>query len=410
MLDKVETYLAQGLEIYRWFQEARRTNSFSERFKLFDQFERPDTNYGFIDDITVGGSPFPVVGTAQEIVYARPKVPGNASLEVERSSAEWMRDQIRVYMLRYFMRVASYRAPRFVPTPECQTPRLAPRFLKLLGWCKGGPVGRRGWGYRQLYYKRSSGEVGKFQESEQRTIIDVREVGDKYDWIVLEVHVFDFAINVPPFGGDGPRASLPVKSIVKVVLSRDFVIDQPRPEAGVLGRYGWGYAFIREEEKPHGLLGYGPDALGPAFMSFCCDVLETGEVRLFNDFAANQPTQILNLSLNPVDWGVEAADLLSFGFLKPVLEPLRETSHRLPFGNLALRPIFNFITLANLATGGLAARELCISKNQLLKEVMAMHFLDAYHFALGTLETWNQIPDWTDTAALPRWVVAGKDV
>ncbi len=399
VLDKVESYLAQGLEIHRWFQEARRTSSFAERFKLFDQYERPDTNYGFIDDITVGGRPFPITGTVQEILYARPKVPANAS------GAEWMRDQIRAYMLRYFMRVASFRAPRLTATRPQESPF---PFLKPLSWCAGGPVNRRGWGYRQLYYKLTNGDVGKFPESQQRAIVDVRELGEKYQWIVLEVHVFDFRINLPPFGGDGLKASIPVKSVVKVVLSRDFVIDREHPEPGVLGRYGWGYAFLREEQGPTGLLGYGPDALGPAVMTFHFDVLEGGEARLFNGFAANQPTQIVHLSLNPVDWGVEMADLLSLGLLAPVLKPVREVSRRLPFSRLSLRPVFNFINLANLASGGLASRELCISKDQLLKIVMAMHFLDTYHFALGTLETWNQIADWTDDAALPRWIAEGR--
>ncbi len=143
-------------------------------------------------------------------------------------------------------------------------------------------------------------------------------------------------------------------------------------------------------------------------MSFCFDVLDTGEARLFNGFAANQPTEILNVSANPLEWGLAAADVLSLGILEPVLEPVRSLVRRLPFGHASLRPVFNGIKLANLLTGGLAGSELSITRERLLELVVAIHFLDAYHFAIGTMETWNQIPDWTDTENLPRWVREGR--
>ncbi len=410
VIDQAETYLARGLEIYRWFQGAREDNSFAHRFKLFDQLHREDTNYGFLDDITVAGEPFPVLGTAQTTQYAQLKLPPTATAKVKRDSVVWLRDQIREYMLRYFMRVASYRAPQFTPArPDREPPAFLRRLPFPANFGAAGPVGRRGWGFRQLYYKRAGGEVGKFKQSEQREIVDVREIGQTYEWVILEVHVFDFTFNVPPFVADGQmQLGFPVKSVVKVVLSRDFVIDQADPEPGVVGRYGWGYAFILEDSHPEILLGYGPDDLGPAFMSFTFDVLDTGEARLFNGFAANQPTELLNISANPAEWGLAGLDAMSLGVLGPVLDPLRSLVRRLPFGNASLRPTFNGIRLANLLTGGLAARELSISRERLLQLVVAIHFLDAYHFAIGTMETWNQIPDWTDEENLPRWVVEGS--
>lgn len=410
LIDQAETFLARGLEIYRWFQGARKNESFAHRFKLFDQFHRPDTNYGFLDDITVAGEPFPVLGTVQTTHYAQPKLPPTATAKAKRDGIEWMRDQIREYMLRYFMRVASYRAPQFTPAkPDREPPAFLRRLPFPVNFGAAGPVGQRGWGYRQLYYKRSDGEVGKFEKSEQTAIVDVREVGPKYEWVILEVHVFDFTFPVPPFVADGQfQVGFPIKSVVKVVLSRDFVVDEADPEPGVIGRYGWAYAFIRGESHPKILLGYGPDDLGPAFMSFHFDVLDTGEARLFNGFAANQPTEILNVSANPAEWGLAAAEVLSVGTLKPVLDPIRSWVRRLPFGNASLRPVFNGIRLANFLSGGLAARELSISRKRLLELVVAIHFLDAYHFAIGSMETWNQIPDWTDTKNLPRWVIEGR--
>jgi len=410
IVDKAETYLAQGLEIYRWFERARKDGSFAHRFKLFDQFDRPDTNHGFIDEITVAGKKLPLLGTTQTTEYTRLKLSPKASAERRRESVDWLRDQIREYMLRYFMRVASYRAPQFTPA---KADRELPEFLRRLPYLvnlgAAGPVGHRGWGYRQLYYKRANGEVGKFEKSEEREIVDVTTIGSEYEWVVLEVHVFDFTFPVPPFVADGQfQIGIPVKSVVKVVLSRDFVVDETDPEPGVAGRYGWGYAFIREEKQPKIWLGYGPNDLGPAFMNFHFDVLDTGEVRLFNGFAANQPEELLNVSANPAEWGLEAADLFSLGLLKPVVDPLRSLVRRLPFGDAQVRPVFNGIRLANFLSGGLAKRELSLSKERVLELVTAIHALDTYHFALGTVETWNQIADWTDEKSLPIWVKEGR--
>ncbi|MEM7356173.1 MAG: hypothetical protein AAF657_35485, partial [Acidobacteriota bacterium] len=225
--------------------------------------------------------------------------------------------------------------------------------------------------------------------------------------IVLEVKLFDFALTFPPFTDHLPTMSVPARSTVHVVMSRDFVMDQTAAVGGSLGRYGWGYAVIRPDTEGRAL-GYGPDALGPAFAACHFDVHDDGQAHLFNAFVSNQPTQLVEVSLNPIDWGVAAADFASLAVLKPVLEPLQRFSHALPFGRARMRPVFNFIALSNLLTGGLAKRELAISKEQLLKEVMAVHALDTYHFALGTLETWNQVRDWADENQLPSWIVAGR--
>ncbi len=212
IIDQAETYLARGLEIYRWFRSAQRSRSFAHRFKLFDQLHRRDTNYGFLDDITVAGESFPVLGTAQTTNYAQPKMPPTASAEAKQNSVEWMRGQVREYMLRYFMRVSSYRAPQFTPArPDREAPAFLRRLPYLVNLGAAGPVGRRGWGYRQLYYKRTDGEVGKFDKSAQRKIVDVREIGAKYEWVILEVHVFDFDLSgAPPSSPTGScRSAFP---------------------------------------------------------------------------------------------------------------------------------------------------------------------------------------------------------
>ncbi|MEM7352154.1 MAG: LamG domain-containing protein, partial [Acidobacteriota bacterium] len=223
LIDKVEVALEDGLELFHWWQKTQREGSYAERFKILDPLARSKARFGFLDQATVAGRSVPVMGTVQELLYARPQMPPAVGDEGKAEHAEYMRAQIQEFMLRYFMRVANHHSPQFDPAKSLKTP---PKWLRPFSWAVGGPADRRDWGYKQVYYKRTDGETGKFSESEQRTIVDVRELGESYEWIVLEVKLFDFALTFPPFTDHLPTMSVPARSTVHVVMSRDFVMDQ----------------------------------------------------------------------------------------------------------------------------------------------------------------------------------------
>jgi hypothetical protein len=272
---------------------------------------------------------------------------------------------------------------------------------------KGGSIQPRGFGYYQLYYKRKdSGEIGKFPPEKREAIIDVRQLGSLYEWVVLKVDILNFHMTLPPFP-DGTYVAVPFEQDVYVVLSPEFVIDQDKPEDDLLGRYGWGYAIINMPPTDS-ILAYGPEDLGPGFMTFYFDVYKSGEVRLSNSFVVNQPVKILNIPLNPVDLGIKLANMVSFGLTAPFLNPIQKAFDQLLSDRLKFHPVFAFIEMANRLSGGRAEREFCISQRQLLKAILAFHFEVLYDFLQGTTQTWNQIPDWTDEKNLPSWAITGK--
>jgi len=39
-------------------------------------------------------------------------------------------------------------------------------------------------------------------------LVDLREIGDKYEWIVAKVSIFDFNIVMAPLGGDSMKSSI----------------------------------------------------------------------------------------------------------------------------------------------------------------------------------------------------------
>lgn len=403
LLDSVDSYLARGVQLKRWWEQTR---EYAERFELGLTFNRPDTSFGFFDQTVVDGRPMAVMGNVQDMFYDQPKAPG----EGRDSAAQWMQEQIREFVLHYFMRVSDFRQPQGAVVNGHAAP---PPVLRPLSWCQQPDPQRIGFGFSQLFYKlRNNGQIGRFPEQERFAIVDLRDIGQKYEWIVVKVRIFDFSFTYAPFGGNAPQVVLPLSEASYLVLSGELIADEDQPAPGMLGRYGLGYAFIKDPTP--GLLAYGPGEFDAAVELINFQVFEDGRTRVHMVFVANRPERIVNVSLNPVDWGFRLADALSFGFTSRVLAPLQEVLDRLPFWESDVDPVYAFITLANGLTGGQAAQTLCISQQELDRQFLLKHFTQHYQTIAGSLQTWRQIPNWLAGEATllanprTRWVVTGS--
>jgi hypothetical protein len=399
IVDRVEEYLARGLDLKRWWDRKRVTGNFEDRFELAFTYNRPDVSYGFFDRASVQGKEVPVLGNFQTMFYDQPKSP----VANRQEAARYLDAQIRQFVLHYFMRVSDFRDPQ----PYTGGEPSPPPFLRPLSWCTGRDVQRIGFGFSQLYYKRAgTGEIGKFPESRRYAIIDLREIGPRYEWIVLKVKIFDFNFVFRPFGGAAPSITVPLDEDSYLIVNRDFVLDQG-PRGGDMGRYGFGYAFIKN--LTDGVLGWGPGRFDAAMQTIHFHVLNDGRIRVDMVFVANRPTSIVNVSLNPFQWGRDMLDAVPGGATHALMAPLRTASERLPaIDGFRIDPVFGFIFLANLMTGGLAARELCISREQLEKRLILQHFMKHYQAVTGSIQTWRQIRNWLDERSLPRWVITGE--
>ncbi|MBC8029072.1 MAG: hypothetical protein H7Z16_03090 [Pyrinomonadaceae bacterium] len=400
VISNVEGFLRDGLALKRWWEEADATNSYAQRFPLDREFNRPASAYGFFDQVKISSGMLPVMGNVQDMFYDQPRSPTRQQSE----AAAWMRDQIREFVLHYFMRISAFREPEAY-VPESRT---APGSLEPLSLCPEEDILRRGFGFRQLYYKLSgTGELGKFPTREGPAIIDLREIGTRYEWIVLRVKIFDFNFTFKPFGSGGPSVSLPLNEQSHLIMSREFIQDETNPEPGVLGRYGMGYAFVREL-KPS-LTAYGPGEFRAAIETFKFDVLESGEIRVRMVFVADRPQKVLNVQLDPVNWTFGISDLFTFGMTSRLLSPVKSMLDRLPTNVATFDPVFPSIALINALTANQASEVLCLSKETLETEFLVKHFMQHYQTMVGSLTTWRGVPDWLDSAAVPEWVVAGRN-
>jgi len=396
LLESVESYLARGLQLKRWWEQTR---VYAERFELGLAFNRPDTGFGFFDQARVDGQTIPVLGNFQAMLFDRPKAPPEGMV----AAAQWIRQQLREYVLRYFMRVSDFRQPQGLRADEGPIPS---PYLRPFSLCPQEDAQRIGFGFSQLFYKlRVSGQIGRFPKEEQYAIVDLREIGQKYEWIVLRVRIFDFNFTYRPFGAENPQVVLPLSEASYLVLTRDFTAYEDDPAPGVLGRYSLGYAFIKDPTS--GLLAWGPGQFDAAIELFDFLVCADGRIRVNMAFVANRPTRILNLSLDPVNWGLRLADLMTFGLSSHFLAPLQGVLEQLPFRGGNVDPVYAFIWLANALSGGQAAQQLCLSTEELDKQFLVRHFMQHYQTVVGALQTWRQIPDWLDSSGLPEWVVRG---
>jgi len=401
LLHSVEHYLAAGLQLQQWWEQTSAIHAFAQRFDLGLTFNRPDSGYGFFDHTQVGGRTMPVLGNFQAMFFDRPKVPSAQMTE----AAQWMREQLRAYVLRYFMRVSDFRQPQGTAVDERP---IAPPYLRPFSLCPQEDLRRIGFGFSQLFYKLcDSGQIGRFSEEEQFAIVDLRDIGQKYEWIVVRVRIFDFSFTYMPFGAANPQLVLPLSEASYLVLSRDFITHQDDPAPGVLGRYGLGYAFIKDPTS--GLLAWGPGQFDAAIEIIDFLVGDDGGIRVEMVFVANRPERIMNLSLDPVNWSCTLADLMTFGLSSRFLTPLQGVFEQLPYRGGTVDPVYTFIWLANALSGGQAAQQLCLSTEELDKQFLVKHFMQHYQTIAGALHTWRQIPDWlVDEAHLPQWVVQGR--
>jgi hypothetical protein len=393
VLERVEGALADGLALKSWWEQTHANNSYAQVFEIIREFNKSDDSFGFFDSVELPyGGETPVMGTVDDSLYDY----------TQRASIERVRDEFREFVLRYFMRVSDYREPQAYGEPRGRT-----KYMTGLSWCPQEVDSGRGFGFTQHYYKlRATGEIGKFNRHDANAIVDLREIGEKYEWIVLKVRIFNFNVNVPVPGIEEARLVIPLLEESYLVVNRDFIDNDDAPADGVTGRYGFGYAFIRSPET--GLLAYGPGEFGAAIEMIRFEARSDGAIRARLVFLVNRPANILNVTFDPIDWSFRAADFFSFGITKPFFAPFRSLFQNLPFRIGGVDPLGAYVTAANGFTGGAAAEELCISREQLEKIFLVQHFMQHYQMLVGSLLTWRRIPNWLDEAALPEYVVSGR--
>jgi hypothetical protein len=377
ILDLVEPSLARGAELYRWWRKIDAADAYRNSFALQRNFNPAKRAVGFFEKAPLSFGTIPVLGVVQEMGFDYSPLTPDAA-----------RDQLRSFVLRYLLRVADYKRPGSFSLRDLSQPG-------------GGPAEMTGWGYSQHYYKlRDSGRIGKFPADLESRIVDLREIGDVYEWVVLRARLFNVTLDLSPLGDTAPHFDIPLAAFTEeyLIASPEFIVHEEDPAPGVLGRYGYGYATLRDPAYSNGPLLWGPGRFDPGFESFVFEVRDTGETTVTSPFAVNRPDRIFGVSPDPVAIVARVADLLSFGLASRLAPGLRH----------GFDPLLTPVSLLDAGTGGLAGRIFGLSVDNVERYFMVQHFMSAYELLTGAALTYCQIPDWTaPESAMPSWVREG---
>jgi hypothetical protein len=410
VLPSVSDYLEKGLDLKRWWEQVSAETGdipTDKQFPLIRAYNRATRAYGFFGEAPVRGKMMPVMGNVQELFFDQPRGPAAAGAD----HVEWIRAQLEEFVLKYFMRISSFRPPDVFVDTANPTP---PPALSRLSWCPTASDDRIGFGFKQLFgKKKDSSIIDPFQGYDAYAIVDQRDVGSLYEWLLLKVRIFDFAFKTRPFSDSGPELVFGLNEESYLVVQKEFVKHEYRPpnvHGGayrILADYGIGYSFVKSPTQ--GLFAYGPGEFDAAIELINFRIYETGYISVRMIFVANRPTNTLHLTVDPVDWSFRIADAFSLGLASRVFAPAKAVLERIPL-RFSVDPVSLYLTGTNLVSGGAAARTLCISEETLEKLFLAQHFRQHYQTVLGSSETWLTVPDWKDTKWIQKekpWIISG---
>ncbi len=397
LLNGVDRGLANGLALKRWWEETNATGSYAKRCELVREFNESQSSFAFFDEVSIDGQTLPVMGTVDEMLYDKIKDKPN----------EKLRDQFREFILHYFMRVSSYHPPAaIVATGEARHGDVQ-SFFQPLSWCPAGAYSLAGFGYSQHYFKlKDSGLVGKFRERDWYSIVDLREIGKTFEWIIVKVHIFDVPLAFKPFGPKSFAIELPQGDEFYLIISPEFVTCQDNPSADMLGRYGIGYAILQREESG-GALAPSAEIFRTGFQLLNFELDDKGQSSVQLVLVTNRPKKVLDVDLNPVALGFGLANLISLGFVSRLFSSAGSVLERASPRLGTFDPVTVYISVAKALSAGISAEQLCISIDTIEKQMLLESFIQHYELIVGSIVTWRQTQDWLDPAQLPQQALSG---
>ena len=272
LIDKTEEAIRDGLQLERWWREQQpRLPVFP--LDLKKQYLLPNHAEGFFSELSINGASRTVMGCRQTVEFG--------ALTGHRAP-----QRLREFVLTEFMKLAHWT------------------------YLDGAPGG---FTFEKILCKTPDGGYGQFPDAELDGPMSWLDVGPKYAWVLLLVHIHDF---VASFGPIKKR----LKEAAYVVPHPDFihVVENPSPEYVL--EVSVGYPFV--DVAPHSnMFGFGPGKFGAAVKLFSFFLTQKQEVRVRMTFAAAPRAQkVLDFGKSipdPVYGGAQLLHYLTAGLVNP---------------------------------------------------------------------------------------------
>ncbi len=273
LIEKSEQALRQGSQLLNWWREIS-TRGKLQLFPLMPD-ENPDlTMEAFFDQTVIDGKPTPAMGVIQTIRF------------------------------------------RLVPTaspPMALDDFVYGRLLSAAHW--QNPDGLPGgFGYSVLLHKtRNRDEYGRFPVPLDTQSVDFRQVGTVYEWIMLQVDLYDFVRSFPPLRRFAKLLSGIIREAAYLVTNEDFMRNLLPGIGGKPLQTDLGYAFVPATVYPN-FFGFGPGRFGAAVKLFRFGLAGAGvfEVNMAFLLAPRSEKVLYLWGFDPVYGTVNLLDALTF--------------------------------------------------------------------------------------------------
>ena len=237
LIEKAEEALRDGLQLERWWRDQE------SRLRLFPldlkkKYRLQNRAEGFFSELPMNGSSRTVMGCRQTVELG--SLPGARAAE-----------RLREFVLDEFMKLAHWN------------------------YEDGAPGG---FTFEKLLFKTPAGVYGQFLDEEMDGPVGWRDIGTKYSWAVLLVHIHDFVAEMGPF-------KKRIKEAAYIAPNPEFVhiVENPSPE--YVYEVTVGYPFVDVAPHPN-IFGFGPGKFGAAIKIFSFFLTTKQEVRVRMTFAA----------------------------------------------------------------------------------------------------------------------------
>jgi len=269
LIEKCETAGRQGIALERWC--ACRGDGREEfALDLGQTFALPNRAEGYFGKITLDGVEQSVMGVRQYVEFAH--------VSKRHDAKQLLKD----FVLGEFLSRAHWTNPDDTPG---------------------------GFDITKTIFQRVDGTYGKFAEGDQVGAMDWRDIGTRYNWVLMTIRLQDFAFAMGPINKRLPEA-------VCVTPRPDFmhIVENPTPDVALMVSVG--YPFIEYAPIPN-YFGFGPGKFGLAIKLFSFYLTHDNRIRVTMDFAVTPRAQkVFDFwGIDPVYGGADLLDKLTFGLI-----------------------------------------------------------------------------------------------
>jgi len=237
LIERCEEALRDGLQLLRWCRQPDPPRSFFP-IQLKKKFRLPNHAQGFFGFAEINGERRSVMGCRQDVDFGQVSSANGAEL-------------IREFVLGHFLSLAHWQNPN---------------------------SSTGGFTIEKNLFRDIHGEYQRFPLESRTGCIDWRDLGRRYAWVMVTIHIHDFALEFAGF-------RRPFRQALCAALSEDFVRAEENAGGDFKSEVSIAYPVVRYAPIPT-YFGHAPGKFQIAVKRFSFFLTHQNEIKVQMEFAS----------------------------------------------------------------------------------------------------------------------------